>query len=168
MKVEGVKRLIEAVTIIEKSFPKVRLLIVGDGEFKNELKAMCEAKALSENVAFTGYVENSYIPLYWTDIYAHISLQEGLPISLLEAMSVKKSIVAANVGGIPEAIINKKNGVLVEPDPKVIAKEIIDLYNDESLMRRYGEEAKITQERLFNWSRTTDEFLSIYGYGGSK
>jgi glycosyltransferase involved in cell wall biosynthesis len=164
-KVEGVKKLIEAFTCIEKEYPNAILLIVGDGNYRRELEILCERKNLKEKVIFCGFVENTFVPLTLTDIYAHISLQEGLPIALLEAMSCGKPVVAANIGGIPELITNKKTGILVEPVPEKIAKEIIDLLKNKDEMNRLGEAAKKHVEDKFSWDRTVDEYLELYNSG---
>lgn len=168
MKVEGIKRLIEAFAIIKQTYPKAKLIIVGEGEYKKELEDLSERKNLRYSVIFTGFVESAYLPLSVSDIYAHISLQEGLPISLLEAMGVGKPVVASNTGGIPELIRNDMNGIVVEPVPEKIAKEVKDLFKDKERMEKLGLEAKRTVEEDFTWSRTVDEYLQIYNRGASR
>lgn len=168
MKVEGVKILIEAFSIIEKSYPNAKLLIVGEGEYRKDLENLCKKKSLSKKVIFTGFVKSAYTPLSVTDIYAHISLQEGLPISLIDAMGAGKPVVASNAGGIPELIINGTTGIIVDPIPEKIAKEIVELYNDEKKMKRFGKEAKKSVVNNFTWSKTAEQYLQLYNVRASK
>lgn len=161
-KVEGVKRLIEAFGIVRMTYPNAKLLIVGDGNCKNDLVRFVENKKMIGEVIFTGFLENTAIPLSVTDIYTHISLQDTLSISTLEAMSMGKPVIATNIGGIPELIIDGENGILVEPEPKKVAQKIIELYGNKERRDILGESARKTAEEQFNWDDIAQEFINLY------
>lgn len=161
-KVEGVKILIEAIKIISVRYTNAKLLIVGDGAYRKELEQLVEKQNIEENVVFTGFIDNVFIPLAITDIYTHISLQEGFPLALLEAMSVGKPVIASITGGIPEIIVDNENGILVGEDPEVIANAIINLYEDEEKMNMLGEQAKKTIEEKYTWNKIANEYEKLY------
>lgn len=162
MKVEGVKRLIKAFKIVVARYSDARLLIVGDGTYKKELAILARKLDISNNVIFTGFLDDVFTSLEVTDIYAHISLQEGFPISILEAMSMKKPVIAIPVGGIPEIVTNNKTGILVEPQPQSIANTIIELYGNDRKKKELGENAYIKVERDHTWDKIANEFIEIY------
>ena len=162
LKVEGVRRLITAFEIIHKSLPSSTLLIVGDGEFRRELEAIVNERGLKESVIFTGFLAEPHIPLSVCDIYTHISLQEGQPIALLEAMALGKPVIASRTGGIPEVIRDGENGLLVESEPEIIAQRINEMASDRELMRKLGKNAQRTTIENHSWDKATQEFIKIY------
>jgi glycosyltransferase involved in cell wall biosynthesis len=165
MKVEGVKKLIASFGIVRETYPKAKLLIIGDGRLRWELERIVKENNMQNDVIFTGSIANVFIPLSIIDIYTHISLQEGLPIVLLEAMSMGKPIIATKTGGIPEVIEHGYNGVLVEPEPKEIAQAIINLYNDKQSMETLGANALKTANERCDWDNVAQKFLDLYEQG---
>lgn len=162
MKAEGVKRLIEAIKIITPKYPKTKLLIAGDGEFRMYLEETAKDLGIENNVIFLGFFENIFALLAITDLYAHISLLDAFPLSLLEAMSTGTPVIATRVGGIPEMINNGKNGILVEPCPEAIAEAIIELYENKEKMKELGENARKDIEKNFTWDKIANEFIELY------
>lgn len=161
-KSEGVARLIQAMADVVKKYPNAKLLIIGDGKYINYLKELANELNLIDNIIFTGYLDDVYAALALTDIYAHISLQEGLPLSLLEAMGSGKPVIATKIGGIPEVVVHDENGILVEPYPKAISKAIIELYENEDLRNKLKINAQKTIKDKFDWEKTALEFYTIY------
>jgi glycosyltransferase involved in cell wall biosynthesis len=85
------------------------------------------------------------------DVFVLPSLTEGTPMSLLEAMAFGIPVVASAVGGIPQVIVSGKNGILVSSGKsQEIADAVNTLYEDETLRKTLGEEAKRTIELKFN------------------
>ena len=161
-KIEGLKLLIEAFKSIIEKYPGAKLLIIGDGYYGDELERFANELNINNNVIFTGFLENVFIPLGITDIYAHISLKDSMPMSILEAMSAGKPVIAVPTGGIPEVVIDNKTGILVKPDPRFIADTIIDLYEDKEKMGYLGRNAKKMVEERFNWETVGKEFENVY------
>lgn len=106
--------MLKAFSIIAKEYPKTKLVIVGDGELKAELKAQCKTLSLSDRVIFTGYITkpSRYIQLF--DIFLLSSFSEGTSMTLLEAMSLAKPCVVTDAGGNSEIILSHINGVVTE------------------------------------------------------
>jgi glycosyltransferase involved in cell wall biosynthesis len=162
MKVEGVKRLVESIGILKKEYPNVKLVIVGDGEYRRGLEGFAEERKVKDNIVFTGFIQKSQTALAVADIYTHISLQEGLPIALLEAMSMGKPVIASKTGGIPEVIVNGQNGILVETEKDRIADEVVKLTKDREKMELLGKNAIQTVKERHNWDNVASEFINLY------
>jgi glycosyltransferase involved in cell wall biosynthesis len=161
-KVEGVKILVRAVEEIRRDYPKLELLIVGDGSRRGEVEEVIAKCGVSDNVTITGLVDNVFVPLTLCDIYVHITLQEGLTQALLEAMSAGRPVVASSVGGIPEVIVDGENGILVSPDKDSVVTAIENLLDDPKRLAKLGERAKSYVQSQFTWEKTTKDFLELY------
>ena len=162
MKAEGVKILTEAFKKVLIEFPNSRLLIVGDGVYRKDIESLVNKLEIESEVIFTGFVDNAFIPLAASDIYAHISLQEGFPLAVLEAMSLGKPVIASNTGGIPEVIIDGENGILVETNSKSIVDAVIMLMSFPEQKRILGQNAIKTVEHRFTWPKIVENILNIY------
>lgn len=114
--VKGVSYLIEAFTQLVGS-SDVMLVILGDGNQKEELIGKADALHLKERVVFMGRQPHDRIPLWMNacDIFCLPSMNEGCPNVILEALACGKQVVATKVGGIPEIITSEEQGVLVPP-----------------------------------------------------
>lgn len=161
-KAEGLKLLIKSLRRVKEEYPNVLLVATRDGRYLDELRDLSVAEGLEKSVIFTGDIDDPYVALAACDIYMHISLGEGLPVALLEAMSMGKPIIATRVGGIPEAIEDGQNGILVEPSTVEIAQKILYLLKNECEAEMMGKNArKIAMDR-FTWERSASKFLEIY------
>ncbi len=129
---KGVIYFLEAAYDIIKELPYVKIFFVGSGPQMDFLKKKAKDLNIENHVKFLGFRKNIPDILSIFDVYVLPSKIEGLPLGLIEAMSMGIPIVASNVGGVPEAIIDRKTGILVPPkDPKLIAKSVIYLLNNE-------------------------------------
>lgn len=161
-KVDGVRILIKAFKLLSNKIPESRLLIVGDGEYRKELEILTTELGIKSKVIFTGFVETPQIPLSITDFYTHITFQEGLGFTVLEAMSQGKTVIASRTGGIPEIINDRINGFLVEPNDIAISNLIIELINSKEKIDFISSNAQRTIKEKFVWSKITDNILKIY------
>jgi len=133
---KGFKYFIEAIPDVLKEFKDARFLLVGEGELEDELKVKSKKLKLEDKIIFVGFMDDIRDVLASIDILVIPSLQEGLPVVLLEAMAMKKPIVAANIEVIMEILENGVTGLLVPPrDSKALAEAIITMFThkDESL-----------------------------------
>ena len=88
-------------------------MIAGRGGLENDLKAQAKNLGIENNILFLGFREDVHRLLQAMDVFVMSSLSEGLPVSILEAMASRTPIVATDVGGISEVIIQGKTGYLV-------------------------------------------------------
>lgn len=162
-KAEGAKLLIKAISIVQKNYPTILLVLTRNGKYTNELKQFAESQGISENILFTGDIEDPNVALGIAQVYIHTPLGEGgVPQALLEAMIMGKPIIATSVGGIPEAIDNGVNGILVEPDFNKIAESIELLLGNADLAHDLGNNAKIKAIKNFSWEALAEKFIKIY------
>jgi len=114
---KGHKYLIEAISEVSKSIPNIKLILAGDGPYKNSMENLSRRLGIEKKVLFPGKISHKsvYKLLKRVNIYAFPSLGELFPFAILEAMAAGKPIVATNVGGVGEVIKNEENGLLVSP-----------------------------------------------------
>ncbi len=161
-KVKGIEILLKAFNLILNKYPNAILLIVGDGTCRAKLENLVKKMNLGSKVIFTGFLENVFIPLSITDIYAHIVSFEALSIAILEAMSFGIPVVATNIGGIPEIIKDGETGVLVELNFVEIADKIIGLYQDKEKMEIIRKNGITKIDSIYNWDKISDIFIDLY------
>ena len=138
---KGLEFLIQAVYELKSRFPDIRCIIVGTGdpEYFRKLKFLGDKLGLSKNIVYTGFQEDVKPSLLKFELFVLSSVLEGFGIVLLEAMSMKKAIVATRVGGIPEIVLDNKTGILVPPaNSSELAKAILRLLEDKKLCQEFG------------------------------
>jgi glycosyltransferase involved in cell wall biosynthesis len=147
---KGLEDLLKAAALIVRRYPSARFLVVGDGPLRQALEEKARALRLNGTVRFLGAVPNASSLLPHFDIFVLSSLWEGMSNSLLEAMAAGKPVVATDVGGSPEVVIDGKTGFLVPPkDPEALASAILHLLADRELARNLGEAGRIRVESEF-------------------
>jgi glycosyltransferase involved in cell wall biosynthesis len=117
---------------------------------------------MTGQVRFTGDLEEPYVAVQVCDLLTHITYGDGLPLSILEAMSMGKPVIASSVGGIPEIIEDGKNGILVTNEPSNIAEAIDRLLRDRALAAELGRRGKETVESKNRWETTARTFIALY------
>jgi len=161
-KVKGIMILIQSFKEILTYYPKARLLIVGDGQYRKILEDYTEKEGLRNQVIFTGNMDNPFIALSACDIYCHISLNEAFGLAPLEAMIMGKPIIASNDAGLPEIITDGLNGILVNSDSNSVAKAILSLVKNSNLVRKLSENAIISAKTKFSWKKIAKEYIKLY------
>lgn len=136
-KQKGLIYLLKAMKLILQRFPDARLEVTGEGSLMNELKKECIKLNISNSVIFFGKFAD-VIPFYKRmDIFVLPSVYEGFGIVLLEAMAAGVPIVATNVDGIKEVVINGECGLLVPPkNPEAIADAVTQIITNPTLKKK--------------------------------
>ncbi len=141
--IKGHRYLIEAAKEIVATKPDINFLFLGDGELQEELEKMASELSIRKNVRFLGWRPDVAEVISIFDIFVLPSLNEGMGKVLVEAMALGKPIVASNVGGIPDLIIQGENGLLVPvADPKALASGIEFLLKNPKKRKEMGEKGK--------------------------
>ena len=145
--------LIEAFALAAKKDERLRLMIVGDGPRRDELKRLAEKLDVLGKIKFTGYVEEEaklYALLRAADIFVLSSVTEGFPRVLYESMTMRLPIVTTNVGGIPNLLKDRVNArVVAANDVPALATAIIDVASDEVLRKAMIRAASTTMDGVF-------------------
>lgn len=161
-KVKGVKLLMLAVRLLRNYHPNLLLILTGDGYYLKECIKFSKDNNLNNMVLFTGEIQNPFIALAICDIYTHISLADGVPLSILESMIMGKPIIATKIGGIPETIENGMEGLLIEPKVNEIADTIDYLLKNKNIADKLGNNGKIKALNKFSWKNSAEKFIKIY------
>jgi len=161
---KGLPFLIEAFARLVKIHPDVRLFLPGDGPMKKDLaKMVLERPEIKGAVLFPGSITNMTDFLNAIDIYAQPALSEGLPLAVLQAMAAGKPILATRVGGIPEAIRDGVEGLLVEPrDVEALTSGLAQLIRDPEKRRSLGENARQRAFRDFDAKSLAHKTTAFY------
>jgi glycosyltransferase involved in cell wall biosynthesis len=160
---KGLTYLLEAATPLLEQYPYIRFLIVGEGRDRNSLETVAKDTDISHRVTFAGLrrdIANVYASM---DIFVLPSIDEGMPMALLEAMATGKAIVATNVGDVPKLIKSGETGLLIRP------KEVSDLVNaisslvkSENLRSKLGAQARAFVCETFSSERMAGQYLDLY------
>lgn len=159
--------LLEAASYILEHFPNVKILLIGGGSPKEKLKLENLASELniSDNVIFTGQVDNYMIPrlLNYIDIGVSPSLREVCPHNVLEMMAAKKPVVATNVGGTAELVKHEFNGFIVPPRDSVsLAKAVCILLDNHEKALEMGIKGRQICEENFDMDVITEKLIKNY------
>jgi glycosyltransferase involved in cell wall biosynthesis len=156
---------LEAASSILKYFSNVKFIIIGGGLLRKQLESLTAELKISDNVVFTGQVDNYVIPklLYYTDIGVSSSLKEICPYNVLELMAAKKPVVATNVGGTAELVKHGVNGFIVPPkDSDSLARAVCTLLDDPKKALEMGIKGRQICEENFDMDVIVDKLINKY------
>ena len=140
------------------------LQFLGDGtETLGRIQSLVSESGLTKKVGFVGFTKDVVGYLQRADVCVLISHSEGLPLSILEAMSLGLPILASNVGGISKQVTNGYNGYLVERnDVENLTQKIKLLMNSPTLRREMGDNSRTFYEKEFKLDKMVDKTLAVY------
>ncbi|MCU0734565.1 MAG: glycosyltransferase [Methylotetracoccus sp.] len=160
---KGHATLLGAMPALLAEFPDLRLIFFGQGPLEGELRASIALLGLSEQVQLAGFRTDLPKILGCLDLLVHPAFREGLGVSLLQASSAGVPIVACRAGGIPEAVRDGVNGLLVPPgDSSALGAAIARLLRDPDLARRLGEAGRALVQREFSVDAMVEGNLQVY------
>jgi glycosyltransferase involved in cell wall biosynthesis len=125
---KGVINFVESIPLILKEKPYLNILILGDGDLKNDIQMYLLRNGLEDNVKLMGWICHEHLPKYLNSLKLLVlpSYIEGLPNIMLEAMACGTPVLATKVGAIPDIITDNETGFLLENNsPECIAKNVI-------------------------------------------
>jgi glycosyltransferase involved in cell wall biosynthesis len=165
---KGHEYLIQSIASIVEHYPNARLVIVGSplesqDQYYKSLQNQASKLNIEENVIFAGYREDVASLLSIFDVFAFPSLNEASPQAILEAMAMEVPVVATDVGGVPELIVDRESGILVPPkSPSLLSKMILELLEDNSFREQLGRNARKRVESRFSIERCANNFKQAY------
>lgn len=154
---KGQLTVLQALSLVSKQVrERLEIVFAGGGNILDKLRAQAERLGLKNNVVFLGPVEDVETVLKTSDIMVLPSMDEGLPLSIIEAMSAGLPVIASRVGGIPELVKDGWNGILIDPTAESLAVALEKIpFMDLSLM---GERSRSLYEENF----TIEKMISSY------
>jgi glycosyltransferase involved in cell wall biosynthesis len=160
---KGIPYFLRAIPSILKRYPNVAFLIVGDGGERKNLEIMAEKVGIAPSVIFTGFRRDIPELISIMDISVLSSLREGLPNVLIESMAMRKPIVATDVGGVSELVINNKTGFLIPPrDSTKLCDAIIKLLEDKEKAEKFGAAGREFAEQKFSLTQMVNKYENLY------
>ena len=161
--------LLKAFNEVLKVCQNVKLLLIGQGfegdqmNSESEIRKYIIEQKLSKNVLFLGYRSDVLDLLNVFDIFCLTSFKEGLPISLIEAMSAGIPVIGTNVEGINEVIIHKKNGFLVQlDDVKELKDNLLKLLKNKDMRIIFGLESKKLIKKKYTLEGCINKYQNIF------
>jgi len=163
---KGVEYLIRAVPNVIKKYHKVHFFILGNGNLENMLKKLAAELDLLNNITFMDMIPLEMMPEFYSsaDIFCLPSIHEGFPLSIAEALSIGLVIVASATEGIPEAIVENKNGFLAKPkNISQLSEKLIKALtlNDEKLKEIQNNNMLLARKK-YSWENIVKKIVNIY------
>ena len=164
---KGLELLLDVWVSVADIHPEAHLLLVGGGEnqflsYENQLKNFVAKNRLEESITFTGYVPSVVQYLQAADFFVFPSESEGMPNSLLEALSCGLPVLASRIDGITDIVTHTVDALLFEARNREQLRECIDLVlNDPNIASRLGTSGRDTVERRFSQKTMVDEYYRL-------
>jgi glycosyltransferase involved in cell wall biosynthesis len=160
---KGHDTLLTAVPAILRAHPDARFLLFGRGPLRDEVEAEIREAGLADTVLLPGFRDDLPSLLPCLDLLVHPASMEGLGVVLLQASAAGVPIVASAVGGIPEAVAHRENGLLIPPgDPDALAEAVVTLLENPEQARAMGETGRERVRGLFSVERMVEGNLAVY------
>jgi glycosyltransferase involved in cell wall biosynthesis len=160
---KGLTYLLDAIKILIKDREDFHVIIAGDGPQAPYLHQKCNRLNLQQHVTFLGARMDINQIVQLLDVYVLPSIWEGLPLAVLEAMAARRAIVATNVGGIPDVIRHKDNGLLVPPGNSVeLASAINYLLNNADQRKKFGDVSYDIFSKYYSAKTMAAQYASYY------
>ena len=149
-RVKHVETLIEAISMVKKDYPNIKVAIIGDGPEKNNLQELSKKMNVGENIIFTGYQTDIWDWYNKAKISVITSEREGFPYSVVESLSCGVPVIASNCGDICDVIKDCYNGVIIGDyhDYQSFAEAIINVLQNPQIITEYSNNALRTAENL--------------------
>ena len=145
--------------------PKIKFLLVGDGEWRARFENLAKSLGLENHFIFTGLVPPEEVPKFVgiMDALVHLSLREGLPRALPQALAAGKPVVAYDCDGAREICLDGETGFLIQPgDLKSLTEKIIQLASDAKLREQFGLRGQQFVKGNFSVEKMVDAIYNLY------
>lgn len=157
------KMVIDAICDLKDrpEFERVQYLICGAGELQDELKSYISERGVEDHVHLLGFRLDVNEIYNAADIFVFMSLQEGLPVALMEAMASGLVCIASNIRGNNDLIIDKYNGRLIPIDEEKLAHSLYSVIRNTDQIKKYGKYATETIKD-FTTEKVVEQLRNIY------
>jgi glycosyltransferase involved in cell wall biosynthesis len=160
---KGFDYLLRAIPRILERFPSTKFLIAGEGTERSRLEILACELNISGQVQFLGARGDMPSVYAFFDVFILSSVDEGMPIALIEAMAAAKAVVATRVAAVPKLVIHGQTGLLVEPkNPEALSEAVCLLLENSALRERFGSAARTRIENHFSSKVMAERYLKLY------
>jgi glycosyltransferase involved in cell wall biosynthesis len=164
-KLKGHDDLFAVAPEIVRRNPRIKFLLVGDGEWRGRFERKARTLGLEKHVVFAGLVSPGEVARYVgaMDVLVHLSLREGLPRALPQALAAAKPVIAYDCDGAREVCINDQTGFLLEAgDLNGLIDRVLRLANDAALREKLGRAGREFVRERFSVDQMVDQLHSLY------
>ena len=155
--------LLRAARRVKTEVPEAIFVFAGDGELREETETLARELGLKDSCLFIGRCANVPDLLAASDVCVLSSQAEGFSNSVLEYMAARRAVVATNVGGASEAIVEGETGHLVEPgDDRAMANRLVALLRNDEQRRTMGDKGRIVVEQNFSCQQRLAKTVDLY------
>ncbi|PFG04427.1 glycosyltransferase [Bacillus sp. es.034] len=143
----------------------VRLQLAGDGPYFAKYRKMADDLEISGNVDFLGRIAHEDVPGFISSLQIFVisSLIESFGVSAVEAQACGVPVVATNVGGLPEVVLDGKTGYLIpSKDPQALAEKLLFLYKDSSEREKLGRNGREHVLHHYDWEENSKRMIDLY------
>jgi len=160
---KGHAYLLQAFKIISSEFPRTKLVIVGDGPLGLSLKRQARDYGIEDKTFFLGSRDDVSELLSIFDVFVLVSLVEGMPMALLEAMAARKPVIATRVGAIPSIVKDQYSGLLIDPqNTDQIVSAIKDLFSNKDKGGFIADNGFQTVKDNFSLKSTINKYINVF------
>jgi glycosyltransferase involved in cell wall biosynthesis len=164
-KLKGHDDLLSVAPELVRHNPKIKFLLVGDGEWRGRLQARAKNLGVQKNIAFAGLVPPGEVPRFVgiMDALVHLSLREGLPRALPQALAAGKPVIAYDCDGAREICLDGQTGFLVPPgDLPALKARLLQLADDPTLCGKFGKTGSEFVRENFGVEKMVDSIYHLY------
>lgn len=160
----GIDRLIQAFALFHSKYPSSNCYIYGQGTKKEALQQLTKELNVENVVLFQGVIDNATVPdvLNLFDVFCALSRRESFGVAVIEASACGLPVVVTNVGGLPEVVIHNKTGFICSGEPMEVAEKFEELYNNEVLRKKLGNEGRKMVVQHFDWKTNIAQMKDVY------
>lgn len=165
-KEKGIQNIVMAMSVILKSIPEAKLIIVGDGNYRREIETLIDKSGLREHIITTGLVPYEELPLFYNlaDVFVNATIRvNGYDLTIIQAMACEKPVIVSNLGSVPTVITHNEDGILVSPgDVRILTQEVIKVLQDKELAEKIGRKAREKIVSRFSLESMAEGTIKVY------
>ena len=163
----GPEYLLRAIPEIRARHSAIRVVLLGEGQMRHQLEDLCRSLGIADVVDFVGGVPHDQVPGYMgrMDIFVMPSVHdsETFGVAAIEAQAMGVPVVATRIGGVPEAVLDDRTGLLVPPrDPAALAGAVIRLIDNPDLRRSMSGEGRRFVAQCYDWRKNAGRVEDLY------
>jgi len=158
---KGLHHLIDIFERINRNLPKTRLVLIGDGSLRSELEKKVSQKGLKDKIFFLGWRKNPFPYVAKSKLFLLTSLWEGLPMVVLESLSLETPVVAFKTRGGHIEILENCCPLIDYPDEEAYANKVIEILTDEKKYQALQNAAK-KRVQQFSSEKIADKYLELF------
>lgn len=166
---KGYRELIEALAKLLPQMPNIHLLVIGGqlsserDSFQIDINNLIQKYQLENHVTFTGFRTDIPQLLGLVNVFTLPSYREGLPRSILEAMAMEIPVIATNIRGCREAVVNEKTGLIIPPkNSEKLAEALIKLLTDQKMSYNFGQAGKERVQQEYDENLVFERLAKFY------